>query len=961
MVAAERYQAVLQDSTVVEDAEVREWERKESVPKLAGRSLFDPGNPLRWLRDRQQSVASPEAFVEFGGGDRLAGEVVEYHPVGLFAYESVPPHLYVRLFAEYQHPEYRDYHPPARVSLEFVRRIVWKRSGPDEYRPGTVFLRNGGQLSFRALRWSNGSVQLLQGDGVREVPWSDLAELHLPAHDDWSAYFDQLALLSPGANSRLLQVELNDGSRWTTSLERFQPLHWGDPARQDAWLQLFQPAWSLDPFWARFRSIVLWRSWQPEEVPLSLIQPERVQQVSAFGKGRNWRLNTSVRQGPLQSGSREFGWGFGVQATTELVFPLPGLATHVRTKCGLDRSSGNGGCVAVSVAVDRQLLHEPPLLVGTEMIDDTSWRDLPEGDGTRARTLRLVADMAHERRPAGADPFDIRDATNWGEPEVRLDRNRLQQELLRRSSARLAGLNGWTLLSPTGNTTNPLGLQGFELANVLDTTDGRDQRYRSVFRVREPFVVLQRKLKIGDQQRWLGLQLSRFTEKTTPTRVQVRINGVTVKVADVPERNHPSDPDAIAAPVDRFVGQTVNCEVILLPRDQQSWLEFRGMALSPNRPGIWPVFEDEPELATALRGDEQRAQTVPPTAQSSAELTTETPYTGRAALKTGLGVVENARLPGLGLRIREAPRLGEYRFITFAWKHSGPGGQLVRLKVAHEGRFGEQIAKLWQRDPQPQPGLSPFAAKLEERGLQHGFAYEAGTIPAQPRTALRLNGESPTNWTPHQRDLFADFGPSLLTGLSFESQGAGALWDHLYLARTWQDWEWAKQHLVNPPPPVDPNAPVQAVAYRPEEQADLLAPRAAAFQLEDSSEPLYLINEHAGHRNVLRTHPISADRPAIFRTAWTFPAQSATELLLLVGNQPQSDWRLSVCVNGEEIFTQRIDDTLTAPSRGLANLRVDLRRYAGQTALIEVRHYPGQAGSAHAAWKRIELREAEPD
>src|SRR5258708_5998450 len=50
--AAERYSAMFADGSLAEEAEVREWNDANAQPKIGGRNLFDPNNPVRWIIDR---------------------------------------------------------------------------------------------------------------------------------------------------------------------------------------------------------------------------------------------------------------------------------------------------------------------------------------------------------------------------------------------------------------------------------------------------------------------------------------------------------------------------------------------------------------------------------------------------------------------------------------------------------------------------------------------------------------------------------------------------------------------------------------------------------------------------------------------------------------------------------------------------------------------------------------------
>ena len=141
--AAERYAAMFSDGGRVEEAEVREWFEPASVPKIGGRALFDGAAPARWIIDRQQPpTTESEMFVEFFGGDRLSGEVVSFRADSGLAYEQQPAHLIVKPFLEVQPPD-DPLSGELRVATEWLRRVVWQRVAREEYRPGTVWLRNG--------------------------------------------------------------------------------------------------------------------------------------------------------------------------------------------------------------------------------------------------------------------------------------------------------------------------------------------------------------------------------------------------------------------------------------------------------------------------------------------------------------------------------------------------------------------------------------------------------------------------------------------------------------------------------------------------------------------------------------------------------------------------------------------------------------------------------------------------
>ncbi len=943
LLAVERYAVQFQDGVRVEEAEVRTWHDVDAKPTIAGRSLFEPGNAARWILDRQQPPGEPAAaFVEFAGGDRLSGTVIGIQTGQENPYDQRPPHLVVKPQADLHFPD--DKIPSdLRVSTEWVQRIVWQRGGSDDYRPQTAVLRNGGSVSYRTLRWDAGPLRLLTDDGIREIAWDELAELHLPKLDPWNSYFDQLTLLNPTCASRMMQLETTDGSRWTTSTERFRARNWGDANRPETWYHLVQPAWSLDPIWIRYRTIRGWRFFQPDVVPLTMMTPLGAEQQSVFGTGWQWQVNRNVQRGWLQSALLEFGGGFGVQATTELRFDYPPIAQAVRTQAGLDRLAGTGGCVNLAVLDGAaKPLFQMEHLTGSARVADTGWLTLPQADNV-PRQLVLKADMDHEQRPQGADPFDVRDAVNWYEPEIKLDLPLLQAEVARRSGARLTGLLGWTL--------NAEDAGKIQLANVLSPYEPRRPEFRMKFQAKDRFITFSRTLKIGPQHRWLAAVITRDHEKTTPVSVQVRIDGRVLGDLDVPMQQGPLEPDPLIVPLDGFQGKTVTVELIVLPHGEQSFVDWRGVSLSADRPGVLKLFEDQEEFASQLRqGD-----------QPSVALSVDQPFSGTHALRITGGSAENGTLPGVNTWIQEQPRNGQYRYLVFAWKKEG--GNRILLQLAHEGRFAEHIAQLFQ--PGERPGrkrLGPFDPRrqLEDRGLRYGFSYDAGTEVPLANAPLRLDPKVPDKWTVLSRDVFTDFGPIHLTGLALGSpDGAAAWFDHIYLARTPQDALYLQTHLVNPqkPPAADSEPTVVLRMLKREDYSRLLSRIAPLFSSSEIPGGIALMKEHSGQMDALRTYPIDQAKPCVLRAALQLPADKQHYLDLRVSHLPLLDWQLVVKANGEVIHDQIIDQKLTTPQRGWASIQVDLAKFAGQKVLLEVLNQSNDWKSEYAFWKRIAIEE----
>jgi len=158
------------------------------------------------------------------------------------------------------------------------------------------------------------------------------------------------------------------------------------------------------------------------------------------------------------------------------------------------------------------------------------------------------------------------------------------------------------------------------------------------------------------------------------------------------------------------------------------------------------------------------------------EITNEKPFSGNVSLKVTPDAGDNPRIERLDATISDQPKLGQYRYVLFAWKQAT--GNRVQIQFANDGRLGEQIAQIGLRADQlrgkPVRARSRFEGPPEDRGLRHGFAYDAGSQPQTAGAPLRLFGAMPKDWQLQMRDLYGDFGQFNLTGLALSCVGGEA-------------------------------------------------------------------------------------------------------------------------------------------------------------------------------------------
>ena len=163
------------------------------------------------------------------------------------------------------------------------------------------------------------------------------------------------------------------------------------------------------------------------------------------------------------------------------------------------------------------------------------------------------------------------------------------------------------------------------------------------------------------------------------------------------------------------------------------------------------IFEDQLEFPAEINGG-----------GGQATIEHDDKFSGDVALKI-VGQRDNARLPrlGPGLKIRQNPQAGEYRYLQFAWKKVD--GQAICLQLAHDGAWGP-------------------AGNAK-------FRYHAGPGPECSGASILIDAQLPIGWTLVTRDLFQDFGEFNLTGMALSMvDGQYMLFDRILLGRSPSDF-----------------------------------------------------------------------------------------------------------------------------------------------------------------------------
>ena len=432
---------------------------------VAKRLLFASDKPVRWLIVGGAAPIVPDAFVELDNGDRLPGRVIRHEPEGL-EWETLPAAA-----QPMNHPasrpavltvagtgdasagvtrvaKYRSVADNGMVLVrrDRVRRVVWRRDVVRRHQPRTLFLVDGGVVTFRSLRWTDAGVIALLEDGTTERHgFEAIAELHMaPRPDPWNAWFESLV-----DDSGVVQAETRTGIRVTTPRSR-----WGSAQGTPVPMIITQPSWSLEPLFLPGQAVSRIAVFATHEAPLSAVEPVRVVQRSPFGGSWTWQADRNVQGGPLEVAGLPAAWGFGVQARTELTFPLPAAAREFHTRVGLDRAAAGGGCARATIHADeagKPALWDSGLLVGSGTWADCGSVALSE-PAAGQQVLVLVADDAHRDRPPGADPFDVRDVVDWCDPLLVLDPAAVKEQVAARLPSIVPAWIGWTASTGPGGS-----------------------------------------------------------------------------------------------------------------------------------------------------------------------------------------------------------------------------------------------------------------------------------------------------------------------------------------------------------------------------------------------------------------------------------------------------------------------------------------------------------------------------
>jgi len=778
-----RFVAKLSDGQIVEDDVLRNWYSDNAMPQIAGHSLLEGNVPMRWMMDRTLSPSEvPASYVELVTGDRLPGMVIGYRASSYQLSTAIPEHFEVLPSVSLIRSSDRSHSSEVRVKRSYIRKIVWnaRPSLIDRYVPSTIFLTNGREITFRAVRFSQGAVQVLSERERMDFSFGEIAELHLERSMFWKVCLDELATLFPNGKRqsdhlrRLVQWETNDGLIATTSVSRINAESRGDNNNSDRWLHGIQPAWSLDELWIECADTWMRRSWAFDEIPLFRIPYQENRDGAMFSrKGYAARINRAVLGSRSQIDGAAVGWSFGVMAPSRLVFELPEISTGVDLGLGLDDSARRGGSVQgrVSASWQGSPLAETEILVGSgqsSKIGPYTWKS-----DQKDATLTLEVDPLLNDAPEGADPYDIRDMANWMEPILRLDRKKLELEIREHTKQMILAWENWQLATD---------LDSIEFMDARRKVSYRDENptWRTMMVAKEPPFKLQRKLSVDPSQQVLEIHTAKISGPSNQPKLSVFANGILQRESFVYpintyDRVHSSPP--LLVDLQPFLGSEVDLEIVAEKSSTEFPIDWRGIEFRNQSSYLLEVLEN-PTLEFV------QSLTTPQGEPAQVKRIDSRRWLLQPAIETRDGEWVQIAKFDPPLQVREHPLPGEFRRLRFAFAKRG-GGQIM-IELLHA-------------DSETSPAI-----------------YEVGS-PAVAEGAVRINrSKLDESWHMHTPDLFSNFREIEIEGIAIQSVGEGTcLWDHFYFAgsdnhfraaipmdplqQNWDDWikrqqDW-NQHI----------------------------------------------------------------------------------------------------------------------------------------------------------------------
>ena len=605
--AADRYVAHLADGTTLTSSRLATWPVPGSPIRWGERDLLADENPVRMLQDRQVGVELRPPYLLLANGDVLTGSPVQL--AGDDGRELAAPRVKVQL--EGMLPVTGT---GVDVRTDRILRIVGSaEAAPRQPPPGTVQLADGRRIVARSIKWREYGLAMLTAEGIVEANYPEIVDAVFPDADRLAAVTGDNLWAGGTSAGTLARFQLAGGAIITSShisREQERTRRRGRIGALVASYYYVQPAWAEQPI-ALPENEIAWCGYRAaDQAPLSLLPAELAASRRLLGSGLVWQRNVSADGSLAGSGEVNCDLAISTHAHSEIVLDLPPRARSLTALVGIDRTVAPGGCVRCRVVAEKpggRVLWDSGIVLGSQAPQATG----PVDVAGLARVV-LVTEVAHQDRPPGADPLDIRDQVVWLAPLVQVEFDPVEQ-----LPAVLAGLSAWELSGA-----------GLAQAQIASQWNARLQAWDPVLSLpKQSALALRRRLRIGPASDVIELRTA-CPDELDEHDFRLTVDGREVPLrpsAELAElrrwlhsygRQRLRDEDDAAAMSDRLAywwdlspwrGRDVTVELVLRGKQDRNLIAWRGLSI---RAAVWNLPDDGRPLAADVPLDSLAPQDV---------------------------------------------------------------------------------------------------------------------------------------------------------------------------------------------------------------------------------------------------------------------------------------------------------------------------------------------------------------